>query len=109
MKLSSTGAPLSCEQLLARNPLITSYVSYDSGSEEAVNLASIKRVARAVIKVIAGVAVLVFIVANPIGDNSGIALIASIIVLVICGVVWAVLEMYGGTDEEPQDLSEQDR
>ena len=25
MKLSSTGAPLSCEQLLARNPLITSY------------------------------------------------------------------------------------
>ena len=52
---------------------------------------------------------LVFIVANPIGDNSGIAFIASIIVLVICGVAWAVLEVYGGTDEEPQDVSGQDR
>jgi hypothetical protein len=74
-----------------------------------VNLTSIKRAARAVIKAIAGVAVLVFIVANPIGDNSGIAFIASIIVLVMCGVAWAVLEVYGGTDEEPQDASEQDR
>ena len=72
-----------------------------------MSLAFIKRAARAAIKAIAGLAVLVLIVANPIGDKSGIAFIASIIVLVMCGVAWAVLEVYGGTDEEPKDASEQ--
>ena len=74
-----------------------------------MNLAPLKRAGRAVIKAIAGVAVLAFIVANPIGDNSGVAFIASIIVLIVCGLAWAALEVYGSTDEETQDVSEQDR
>jgi hypothetical protein len=54
------------------------------------------------IKAIQGIAVLVFTVANPIGDNSGIAFTASIIVLVACGVAWAMLEVFGGYEEEPK-------
>lgn len=52
---------------------------------------------------------LVFTVANPIGDNSGIAFIASIIVLVACGVAWAMLEVFGGSEEEPKDTSQMDK
>ena len=72
-------------------------------------VATIKRAARVVIKAIAGIAVLVFIVANPIGDNSGIAFIASIIVLVACGVAWAMLEVFGGPEEESEDTSQTDK
>lgn len=77
-------------------------------SVQAVIVASIKLAARAVIKVIAGIAVVVFLVANPIGDNSGIAFIGSIIVLVACGAAWAMLEVFGGP-EEPEDTSEGDK
>ena len=72
-------------------------------------VAYIKRGARVLIKAIAGIAVLVFIVANPIGDNSGIAFLASIIVLVACGVAWAMLEVFGGPEEEPKDTSQMDK
>jgi len=66
-------------------------------------MASLKRAARVVIKAIAGIAVLVFFVANPVGDNSGLAFIASIIVLVACGLAWALLEVFGGADEQAGD------
>jgi len=77
-------------------------------SVQPVIVASIKRAARAVIKAIAGIAVVVFLVANPIGDNSGIAFIGSIIVLVACGATWAMLEVFGGP-EEPGDAPEADK
>lgn len=78
-------------------------------SVQPVIIASIKRAARVVIKGIAGIAVVVFIVANPIGDNSGIAFIASIIVLVACGLAWAMLEVFGGADEGEEDRSQTGR
>ncbi len=64
---------------------------------------------RVLTKGITGVAVLVFIVANPIGDNSGIAVIASIVVLVACGLAWAMLEVFGGLEERPKDTSHIDK
>ena len=71
----------------------------------SVLLSTVKRAARMVIKAIAGIAVIVFIVANPIGNNSGIEFITSIIVLVACGVVWAIMEVFGGSDEVSEDTS----
>jgi hypothetical protein len=70
---------------------------------------SVKRAAPVFIKAIPGIAVLVFTVASPIGDNSGIAFISSIIVLVACGVAWAMLEVFGGSEEEPKDTSQMDK
>jgi len=67
---------------------------------------TIKRAARGVIKTIAGIAVVVFLVANPIGDNSGIAFIASIVVLVACGAVWGMLEVFGLSEEGSEERSQ---
>jgi hypothetical protein len=69
-------------------------------------MSSLKRAARAVIKAFAGIAVLVFFVANPVGDNSGLLFIASILVLVACGLAWALLEVFGGADEEAGESSQ---
>jgi len=67
---------------------------------------TVKRAARVLIKAIAGIAVVVFIVANPIGDYSGIVFIISIIVLVACGTAWATLEVFGGSEEGSEDTSQ---
>lgn len=72
-------------------------------------VSAMKRAVRAVIKVVAGIAVLVFILANPLGDNSGIAFIASIFALVACGAAWGILEVFGGSEEEPEDVSQPDK
>ena len=72
-------------------------------------IAFIRRAARTLIKIVAGMAVVVFIFANPIGNNSGLAFMASIIVLVTCAMAWAVLEHFGGTEEEPDDRPQSDK
>lgn len=92
--------------MVVAKSLISSVIIY---SVQSVIVASIKRAARVLIKAIAGIAVLVFIVANPIGDNSGIAFIASIIVLVACGVAWAMLEVFDGPEEGPKDTSQMEK
>jgi hypothetical protein len=74
-----------------------------------VILAKIKRATRVVIKAIAAIAVLVFVVANPIGDNSGIAFIASIFVLVACGAAWAMLEVFVDSEDASEDRSQPDQ
>ncbi len=61
---------------------------------------SLKNGISKICKVIAGIAVCVFILANPIGDNSGIVFIASIIVLVVCGAILGLLE-YLSLETEP--------
>jgi hypothetical protein len=40
------------------------------------------------------------------GDNSGIAFIVSIIVMVACVLAWAILEVFGRADDEAGDSSQ---
>ncbi len=54
----------------------------------------------AVCKIVAGIAICVFLFANPVGDKSGIAFIISIFVLLVCGGVAALVE-YLSVETEP--------
>lgn len=68
---------------------------------EAIRLliSMLKRVLRPVVKVVAGLAGLVFLFDNHIGGTSGLLLLASIAVLAICGIIWMIF--LGEDDDRP--------
>jgi len=65
-----------------------------------------KRILRAIVKIVATCAGLVFLFDNRISGNAGTVLLASIAVLFVCGLVWLIFDLGEGRGFWPKKPGE---